>query len=217
MYPFASSACERAGPPAEQSSAVGYSISIPTPSTLAPYTQVGFITTWDNSLILIYWVSEINQVLLLNGNKGWFLQPNGRIIHSLAELLNVSAEKIQLDRLFFMKHTHIEVPNDSDIWEIYDHTWDHYVKKQITLHCILHHRNVLATYTPIKPSPLATIKVGPPGRLVPSATPPAMKPLSLTNTPPPGLTKPAPQLPSLSRPLDYMFPSASTAENPHFS
>ena len=186
-----------------------YSISIPTPPTLEPYTQIGFVTTWENTLLLVYWASDINQVLLLNGSKGWFMQPNGRIIDSLAELLNVPARDIQLGRVFFMKHTEIEVPKDADVWEIYDHTWARYAEKKVSLQCTLQLRNAsfLATHAPLRPSPLriASLKVGPPGARVPLVSPLG----------PPGLTKPVspvtpttPQLPSLSRPLEDPFPHA---------
>ena len=171
-----------------------YSISIPNPTTLAPYIQIGFITTWESNLILIYWAPEINQVLLLNGMKGWFMQPNARITDSLAQLLNVTAEDIMLDRLFFMKDNQTEVPNNTDVWEVYDHTWSLYAEQRVSLQCTLRLRNTsfLATNAPIKPSPLrvATLKVGP-------------------SVGPPGLIKPAPQLPSLSRPLEAPFPYAS--------
>ena len=186
-----------------------YSISIPTPPTLEPYTQIGFVTTWENTLLLVYWASEINQVLLLNASKGWFIQPNGRIIDSLAELLNVPAADIQLGRLFLMKDKEIEVPKDADIWEIYDHTWARYAEKGATLQCTLQLRNAsfLATHAPLRPSPLRieSLKVGPSSRGGPISR------IPLTTTAPPGLTRPAPttpQLPSLSRPLEDPFPYA---------
>lgn len=74
-----------------------YSIPIPTPD-VAPLEQLAQFTTPDDGLILVYWIRNTQQVVLEYGDQ-WYIQNDGYITDSIAQILNVKESVITIDNL----------------------------------------------------------------------------------------------------------------------
>jgi hypothetical protein len=76
-----------------------YSIPISMPDLSSDsIEQLAQISTPDG-IVVIYWLRSTQQAVLNYGDR-WYIQPNGNILHAIAEVVGVKNSTIQVDRLY---------------------------------------------------------------------------------------------------------------------
>ena len=107
-----------------------YSIRIPTPLTDAQ--QIAQIIVGDD-LIYTYWLRETRQVLVhVYNTDTWYIQPDAKIVKSLATILECDENNIETDDLFlFEKQGHGKPATAQEAWDFYECEWSDYASDKI--------------------------------------------------------------------------------------
>lgn len=116
-----------------------YTVRIPTPSAaeIANLWQVGQFNTPYSGLLNVYWINSTKQVLLHMGSS-WYIQDDGYITDSLADMLNVRKSILEVENMRVGVNIpdmfDYNVPADDEMYrQIHKCTWSDYTCDFMTI------------------------------------------------------------------------------------